>query len=92
MQLQRLAISAATLFATPKPSLHSLIPQRRVRVTPVKCKAMEKTIKMKKVAFQGKPGAYSELACIEVFPELNRNPCELFEDTFHVESFVSDDE
>jgi len=51
---------------------------------------MAKTTMTKKVAFQGKPGAYSELACIEVFPGLDRNPCEFFEDTF--EALVHDDE
>lgn len=35
-----------------------------------------------KIAFQGEPGAYSNLACREVFPELTALPCATFEDAF----------
>ena len=34
------------------------------------------------VAFQGMPGAYSHLACQEVFPDLTALPCASFEDAF----------
>jgi len=34
------------------------------------------------VAFQGQFGAYSEMACKEVFPEMQTVPCENFEDAF----------
>ena len=34
------------------------------------------------VAFQGQYGAYSEMACKEVFPEMQTVPCENFEDAF----------
>ena len=34
------------------------------------------------IAFQGAPGAYSDLACREVHPELETLACETFEDTF----------
>ena len=34
------------------------------------------------IAFQGQSGAYSELACTEVFPEMQTVPCENFEDAF----------
>ena len=34
------------------------------------------------IAFQGQSGAYSEMACIEVFPEMQTVPCENFEDAF----------
>jgi prephenate dehydratase len=34
------------------------------------------------IAFQGAPGAYSDLACREVYPELETLACETFEDTF----------
>lgn len=34
------------------------------------------------VAFQGKPGAYSDLACRNVFPGVPTLPCDTFEDTF----------
>ncbi len=34
------------------------------------------------VAFQGVPGAYSQQACREVFPEMTALPCETFEDAF----------
>ena len=34
------------------------------------------------IAFQGHPGAYSDLACRQAYPELTTLPCETFEDTF----------
>lgn len=34
------------------------------------------------IAFQGRPGAYSDLACHAVFPEWQTLPCESFEDAF----------
>ncbi|HWL70059.1 MAG TPA: prephenate dehydratase [Geminicoccus sp.] len=34
------------------------------------------------IAFQGRPGAYSHLACREAFPELVALPCHSFEDAF----------
>lgn len=34
------------------------------------------------VAFQGEPGAYSNLACRTVFPEMDTLPCHTFEDVF----------
>ncbi len=34
------------------------------------------------IAFQGMPGAYSDLACRGVFPELTTLPCRTFEDAF----------
>lgn len=40
------------------------------------------TTKYKTIAFQGMPGAYSDLACQTVYPELKTLPCETFEDTF----------
>ena len=36
----------------------------------------------KTIAFQGFPGAYSDLACRHVRPEMATLPCESFEDTF----------
>ena len=35
-----------------------------------------------KVAYQGKPGAYSHMACIKAFPNCLTIPCENFEETF----------
>ncbi len=35
-----------------------------------------------RLAFQGEPGAYSHLACVEAYPELEPYPCESFEDAF----------
>ncbi len=35
-----------------------------------------------RIAFQGEAGAYSNLACREVFPEMEALPCTSFEDTF----------
>src|SRR5580692_2173086 len=32
------------------------------------------------IAFQGAPGAYSDLACRQVYPQLTTLPCETFED------------
>jgi prephenate dehydratase len=34
------------------------------------------------IAFQGRPGAYSDLACHAVFPDWQTLPCESFEDAF----------
>jgi prephenate dehydratase len=34
------------------------------------------------IAFQGSPGAYSDVACRAAFPELTTLPCPSFEDTF----------
>lgn len=42
---------------------------------------MTKTL-YKTIAFQGAPGAYSDLACRTVFPELQTIPCDTFEDAF----------
>jgi prephenate dehydratase len=36
----------------------------------------------KTIAFQGAPGAYSDLACRRVFPDLKTLPCAAFEDAF----------
>jgi len=36
----------------------------------------------KKIAFQGEPGAYSHLACVEAYPDLEPVPSESFEDAF----------
>ncbi len=35
-----------------------------------------------KIAFQGHPGAYSQIACAHVFPEMQALPCTAFEDAF----------
>ena len=34
------------------------------------------------IAFQGAPGAYSDLACRTAFPDVATLPCDTFEDTF----------
>ena len=34
------------------------------------------------IAFQGAPGAYSDLACRQAFPEMETLPCVQFEDAF----------
>jgi prephenate dehydratase len=34
------------------------------------------------IAFQGAPGAYSDLACRHAFPDLETLPCTQFEDAF----------
>ena len=34
------------------------------------------------IAFQGQPGAYSDLACRHVFPTMSTLPCDAFEDAF----------
>src|SRR5580693_10033070 len=34
------------------------------------------------IAFQGAPGAYSDLACRHAFPEMDTLPCTQFEDAF----------
>ncbi|MCH7865953.1 MAG: prephenate dehydratase, partial [Proteobacteria bacterium] len=36
----------------------------------------------KTIAFQGTPGAYSDLACRNVHPEMTTLPCRSFDDTF----------
>lgn len=40
----------------------------------------------KVIAFQGQPGAYSNLACREVYPDYEPLPCENFEDAFEAVS------
>ena len=35
-----------------------------------------------RIAYQGEPGANSDAACIEVFPQLETLPCPTFEDAF----------
>ncbi len=35
-----------------------------------------------KISYQGRPGAYSHLACIKAFPEATPVPCETFEEVF----------
>jgi len=37
-----------------------------------------------KVAFQGEKGAYSHLACLEVFPDVEAKACSTFEDAFQL--------
>ena len=39
-------------------------------------------VKKTKIAFQGEKGAYSHLACLEVFPHAEVKPCPTFEETF----------
>ena len=39
-------------------------------------------IELNNIAFQGQHGAYSEMACVEAFPEMDTVPCENFEDAF----------
>ena len=34
------------------------------------------------IAFQGEPGAYSHLACRNVYPDMEPLPCRTFEDAF----------
>jgi len=41
-----------------------------------------------KVAFQGEKGAYSHLACLEIFPNIEPAPCSTFEEAFQL---VKDD-
>lgn len=38
--------------------------------------------KYQRIAFQGAPGAYSDLACRTVFPKVETLPCDTFEDAF----------
>jgi len=35
-----------------------------------------------KIAFQGEPGAYSHLACVEAYPDCDPLACGSFEDAF----------
>ena len=43
----------------------------------------EKLIKVKKkIAYQGRPGAYSHLVCLKAFPDYQPVPCESFEEVF----------
>ena len=39
-------------------------------------------MKEKKVAYQGKPGAYSHMACIKAFPKCSPVSCDTFEEVF----------
>ena len=38
----------------------------------------------KLVAFQGEKGAYSHLACLEIFPDAEVTACSTFESTFQL--------
>ena len=40
------------------------------------------------VAFQGEKGAYSHLACLEVFPEAEATGCSTFEEAFQLEEMI----
>src|SRR6266436_6892665 len=42
----------------------------------------DKTEPERTIAFQGAPGAYSDLACRQVFPAMTTLPCAAFEDAF----------
>ena len=37
-----------------------------------------------KIAFQGEKGAYSHLACLEVFPDVSTVACSTFEEAFQL--------
>ena len=39
-------------------------------------------MKKYKIAYQGKPGAYSHLACVKAFPKSEPVSCETFEEVF----------
>ena len=39
-----------------------------------------------KIAFQGEKGAYSHLACLEIFPDIDAVPCRTFEEAFKLAS------
>src|SRR6202161_4487949 len=41
---------------------------------------IQASTKARLIAFQGEPGAYSDLACREVFPRWKTLPCAVFED------------
>ena len=43
-----------------------------------------------KVAFQGEKGAYSHLACLEVFPDIEAKACSTFEEAFQLAKDDSD--
>src|SRR3954451_18082313 len=43
---------------------------------------MKPKIDNQTIAFQGQPGAYSDLACRHVFPGMTTLPCDAFEDAF----------
>lgn len=45
-------------------------------------RALQNTEDATRIAFQGEPGAYSHLACREVFPDLEAVACETFDDAF----------
>mgnify|MGYP000430451047 CR=1 FL=1 len=47
------------------------------------------TTNYKKIAFQGALGAYSDLACRTVFPDLETVPCHSFDDAFNAERVVN---
>jgi prephenate dehydratase len=43
---------------------------------------MSEKLAARTIAFQGEPGAYSHLACLKAFPEMDPLPCAAFEDAF----------
>src|SRR6185437_12055285 len=58
------------------PGRHSRGPRPRPRADDMKNQADP----ARTIAFQGAPGAYSDLACRHVFPEMTSLPCVQFED------------
>ena len=47
-------------------------------------------VKKIKIAFQGENGAYSHLASLEIFPNIEPKPCSTFEETFQLAKENSD--
>ena len=41
-------------------------------------------MKKYKIAYQGKPGAYSHMACVKAFPNYEPISCENFEEVFEM--------
>jgi arogenate/prephenate dehydratase len=66
---------------------HSLLKRRSTRKPQEGASKMHADMKYLKIAFQGEPGAYSELAAYEYFgPNITTLPCPSFEDVFEAVS------
>ena len=60
-------------------------------MSPARVSIGDESSPQNRIAYQGEPGANSDAACREMFPELEPLPCPTFEDAFDaVETGMAD--